>query len=136
VRFARLSGFLPEIKRAESPIELPGICPIGLPAVQPEPLSCAAMKRVSIRVAELEFDMLVIGLHRSGTDAEFFRDAAGAEAGATQGKDMQLTVGQVGRVKMRCRMLGYLVNGKQRHRRTDIEFTCRNCFDGMNLLLP
>ncbi len=74
----------------------------------------------------------MIGFDRSGADAEFFRDPAGPETGASQRKDMQLAVGQVRSARLRCRMIGQLVNGKQGDRQADIKLTCENSFNGMD----
>ena len=103
---------------------------------QLEPLSRALVECIGIPVTQLELDMFVVGLHRSRTDPEFLRDPAGPEPGAAQGKDMQLAVGQVRGAKVRCRMIGQLVNGTQRDLRADIELACENGFDGLNQLFP
>jgi len=60
-----------------------------------EPLSRATAKRVSVAVAQLELDVLVICFNGFRTNPEFLRDPARSEAGTAQRKDMQFAVGQV-----------------------------------------
>ena len=60
---------------------------------QAEPLSRTLVERISVAVSQLELDVFVIAFHRFRANAEFSRDPAGPEPGASQGKDMQLAVG-------------------------------------------
>ena len=71
--------------------------------IQLEPLSRATVKRVSVAVAQLELDVLVIGFNGFRTNPKFLRDPAGSEAGAVQRKHMQFAVGQVRYLRMCCR---------------------------------
>ena len=54
-----------------------------------KPLSRATVERVSVGVAKLEFDVLVICFDGSGTNPEFLRDPTGSEARTAQSKDMR-----------------------------------------------
>ena len=53
-----------------------------LTVVQLEPLSRATAKRVSVAVAQLELDVLVISFNGFRTDPKFLRDPARSETGA------------------------------------------------------
>jgi hypothetical protein len=94
--------------------------------VQLEPLARALVKRISIGISQLELDVFMIGFHRFWADPEFFCDPGGPEAGASQGKDMQLAVSQARSVGMCCRLLDDLVNSAQCDPRTYIKLTCEN----------
>ena len=82
-----------------------------LTVIQLKPLSRATAKRVSVAVAQLELDVLVIGFNGSRTNPEFLRDPAGSETGTAERKDMQFAVGQVRYLGMCCRPVDDLVNG-------------------------
>src|SRR5437588_3919152 len=66
-----------------------------LTAIQSEPVARAVAQSLGVGVAELDFDVLVIGFHRSRTDAELFGDPIRSKAGANQPKDVQLAIGQL-----------------------------------------
>ena len=66
-----------------------------LTVIHLKPLSRATAERVSVAVAQLDLDVLMIGFNGSGTNPEFLRDPAGSETGTAQCKDMQLAIGQV-----------------------------------------
>src|SRR6266576_4255480 len=68
---------------------------IILTAIQAEPVARAAAQSLSVGVAELDLDVLVIGFHRSWTDPELFGDPIRSQAGANQPKNVQLAIGQV-----------------------------------------
>ena len=104
--------------------------------IHPEPLSRATAKRVSVAVAQLELDVLVIGFNGSRTNPEFLRDPAGSETGTAERKDVELPVGQVGYLGMCCRAVNHLVNGAQRDPATNIQLACENSIDGTNQLFP
>ena len=80
-----------------------------LTVIHLEPLSRATAKRVSVAVAQLELDVLVISFNGFRTNPEFLRDPAGSETGTAERKDMQFAVGQV-------RYLGDFLPGGQRPR--------------------
>ena len=50
--------------------------------IQFEPLSRATVKRVSVAIAQLELDVLVISFNGFRTNPKFLRDPAGPQAGA------------------------------------------------------
>ena len=52
--------------------------------IQLEPLSRATVKRISVAVAQLELDVLVIRFNGFRADPEFLRDPARSEAGTVQ----------------------------------------------------
>ena len=104
--------------------------------IHPEPLSRATAKRVSVAVAQLELDVLVIGFNGSGTNPEFLRDPAGSETGTAERKDMQFAVGQVRYLGMCCPPVDDLVNGAQCDPRTNIKLTCENSINGTDQLFP
>ena len=104
--------------------------------IQLEPLSRATVKRVSVAVAQLELDVLVIGFNGFGTNPKFLRDPARSEARAVQRKNMQFAVGQVRYLRMCCRTVNDLVNGAQCDPGTNIKFTCENRIKGTDQLFP
>ena len=104
--------------------------------IHPEPFSRATAKRVSVAVAQLELDVLVIGFNGSGTNPEFLRDPAGSETGTAERKDMQFAVGQVRYFRMCSRAIDDFVNGAQCDSWTDIKLTCENISNGSDQLFP
>ena len=94
--------------------------------VHPEPLSRATAERVSVTVAQLELDVLVIGFNGSRTNPEFLCDPAGSETGTAQCKDMQLAIGQVRYLRMCCRAVNNLVNSAQSDPRANVKLTCED----------
>ena len=56
--------------------------PEVLTVIQLEPLSRATVKRVSVAVAQLELDVLVISFNGFRTNPKFLRDSARSETGA------------------------------------------------------
>src|SRR4029077_7607836 len=104
----------------------PGVFLELLTVIHLKPLSRATAERVSITVAQLELDVLVIGFNGSRTNPEFLRDPAGSETGTAQCKDMQLAIGQVRYLRMCSRAVNDLVNGAQCDPRTHVKLTCEN----------
>ena len=104
--------------------------------IQLDPLSRATVKRVSVAIAQLELDVLVIGFNGSRTNPEFLRDPAGSETGTAQCKDMQLAIGQIRHLRMCCRAVNDLVNGAQCDPRTNVKLTCEDSIYGTDQLFP
>ena len=98
--------------------------------IQLGPFPRATVKRVSIAISQLELDVLVISFYRFRTDSELVRDPGSPETGANQGKDMQLTIGQIRYLGMCCPPVDDLMNGAQCDPRTHIKFTCENRIKG------
>ncbi len=107
-----------------------------LTVIQLNPLSRAAAKRVSVAVAQLELDVLVISFNGFRADPEFLRDPASSEASTLQRKDVQLAIGQVRYLGMYCRAGDDLMNRAQRDPRANIKLACENSFDGTDQLFP
>ena len=102
--------------------------------IQLEPLSRAVAKGVSVGVAQLKLDVLVISFHSFPTDSQFFRDPARSEAGTPQREDVKFAVRKVRFLGVYCRALNDLVNRAQSNPWTHIELTCENNINGTDQL--
>src|SRR4029077_6586902 len=107
-----------------------------LTVIHLKPLSRATAERVSVAVAQLEFDVLVIGFNGSRTNPEFLCAPAGSETGTAQCKDMQLAISQVRYLWMCCRAVNDLVNGAQCDPRANVKLTCEDSINGTDQLFP
>ena len=104
--------------------------------IQLGPFPRATVKRVSIAISQLELDVLVISFYRFRTDSELVRDPGSPETGANQGKDMQLTIGQIRYLETCCPAVDNLVNSAQSEPRANVKLTCEDSINGTDQLFP